>query len=55
MNDKEIESLKKKSLINLNLSKDTKSGVTNTDIDKMARELKILASRKNIAVVVFER
>lgn len=55
MNEKEIESLKNKSLFNLNLSKDTKSNVTNAEIEKMARELKLLASRKNIAVVVFER
>lgn len=55
MKDSEIESLKKKSLTHLELSKDTKVNVTNAEMDKMARELKQLASRKNIIVMVFER
>jgi hypothetical protein len=54
MNVKEIESLKKKSITHLELSKDTKTNITNADIDKMTRELKLIATRKNLVVVVFE-
>ncbi len=55
MNEKEIESLKKKSLTHLELYKDTKINITNADIDKMTRELKLLATRKNLVLMVFER
>lgn len=55
MNEKEIESLKKRSISHLELSKDTKTNITNADIDKIARELKLLATRKNLVLMVFER
>lgn len=54
MNEKEIESLKKKSLTFIELSKDTKTNITNADIDKMAREIKLLATRKNLVLMIFE-
>ena len=55
MNEKEIESLKKRSITHLELSKDTKTNITNADIDKLARELKLLATRKNLVLMVFEK
>ena len=54
MNDKDVEGLKKKSLVHLECSKDTKNNITNVEIDKMAREIKMLATKKNIVVFVLE-
>jgi len=55
MNEKEIEILKKKSITHLELSKDTKTNIMNADIDKMAREIKLIATRKNLVLMVFEK
>ena len=55
MNDKDVEGLKKKSLVHLECSKDTKNNITNVEIERMAREIKILATKKNIVVIVLEK
>jgi len=55
MNEKDVEGLKKKSLVHLECSKDTKNNITNGEIERMAREIKMLATKKNIVVIVLEK
>ena len=55
MNDKDVEGLRKKSLVHLECSKYTKNNITNGEIERMAREIKILATKKNIVVIVLEK
>ena len=50
MNEKDVEGLKKKSLVHLECSKDTKNNITNGEIDKMAREIKMLATKKSMKI-----
>ena len=51
---REIDALKKKALMTLELSPDTKTNVTNAEIATFVQKLKSLASKKELIVIVTE-
>ena len=54
MNDREIDRLKKLSLITLELNKDTKNIVNQQLLAKFTADVKRLSSQKNLVVMVIE-
>ena len=54
MNDREIDRLKKLSLVSLELNKDTKSIVNQQLLAKFTADVKRLSSQKNLVVIVIE-
>ena len=55
MNDREIDRLKKLSLVSLELNKDTKSIVNQQLLVKFTADVKRLNTQKNLIVMVIER
>jgi hypothetical protein len=55
MNDREIDRLKKLSLVFLELNKDTKSIVNQQFLAKFTADIKRLSTQKNLIVLVIER
>lgn len=54
MNDREIDRLKKLSLISLELNKDTKNIVNQQLLVKFTADVKRLSTQKNLVVMVIE-
>ena len=55
MTDREIDRLKKLSLISLELNKDTKNSVNQQLLVKFTVDVKRLSSQKNLVVMVIEK
>ena len=53
-NTKDIERLKKNALISLELSHDTKTQITTSEILKFSQKLKALSAKKDVVVIVLE-
>ena len=51
---REIDALKKKALLSLELSANTKTNVTSAEIATFVQKLKSLASKKELIVIVTE-
>ena len=51
---REIDALKKKALMTLELSPDTKTNVTNAEIATFVQKLKSFSSKKELIVIVTE-
>jgi hypothetical protein len=54
MKREQIESLRKESVIDLELSPRTKESVTASELQKFSNQLKALSKRKNLHVLVIE-
>jgi hypothetical protein len=54
MNDREIDRLKKLSLLSLELNKDTKNIVNQQLLAKFTSDVKRLSSQKNLVVILVE-
>lgn len=52
---KELEFIKKQSLLTLELSPDTKPNVTNAELTKFFQNTKRLLTKKNLVLVVLEK
>ncbi|BDW12056.1 hypothetical protein PSHI8_21400 [Polynucleobacter sp. SHI8] len=52
MMDRDLERLKKESLIFLEVNKDTKTNVTQQQLIKLMSDIKRLSQRKNLVVMV---
>lgn len=55
MKREQIESLRKESVIDLELSPRTKDSVVAADLQKMTSTIKNLSKRKDLVVMVFEK
>jgi hypothetical protein len=53
--NKELESLRKKSLLILEIDSDTKPQVTNTDLTKFVQDIKKITTRKRVVILVMEK
>jgi hypothetical protein len=51
----DLEKLKKDATHHLDVSKDTKESVVNSDLQKMTTTIKTLSKRKDLVVLVFEK
>ena len=54
MTNKELERMKKESLIYLEMNKDTKTNVTQQQLTKLMSDIKRLSPQKNLVVMVVE-
>ena len=54
MKEKELERLKKESLIYLEVNKDIKTHVTQKHLTKLVSDIKKLSQQKNLVVIVME-
>jgi len=54
MTDREMEGMKKESLIYLEVNKDTKTTVTQQQLTKLMSDIKRLSQQKNLVVMVME-
>lgn len=52
---KELEPIKKQSLLTLELSSDTKTNITSAELTKFVQNVKRLLTKKNIVLVAFEK
>lgn len=52
---KELESIKKQSLLTLELSSDTKPNITSSELTKFVQNTKRLLAKKNLVLVVLEK
>ena len=52
---KELESIKKQSLLTLELSPDTKSNITSSELSKFVQNTKRLLTKKNLILLVLEK
>jgi len=52
---KELESIKKQSLLTLELSPDTKPNITNAELTKFVQNTKRLLMKKNLILLVLEK
>lgn len=52
---KELESIKKQSLLTLELSSDTKPNITNAELTKFVQNTKRLVAKKNLILLVLEK
>lgn len=52
---KELESIKKQSLLTLELSSDTKPNITNSELTKFVQNTKRLLMKKNLVLLVLEK
>ena len=54
INTKDMERLKKNALISLELSHDTKTQITTSEILKFSQKLKSLSAKKDVIVIVLD-
>ena len=52
--NRELDALKKKSLLTLEIDPDTKSQVTNTELTKFVQDVKKITTRKRVVILVVE-
>jgi hypothetical protein len=51
---KELEVLRKKSLLTLEIDPDTKTQVTNANLQKLVQDIKKITTRKRVVILVVE-
>ena len=54
MMSRELEVLRKKSLLTLEIDPDTKPQVTNAELTKFVQNIKIITTRKRVVILVVE-
>ncbi len=54
MMSKEIESLSKRALLHLEIDPDTKTQVTNANLQKFVQDIKKITTRKRVVILVVE-
>ena len=52
---KDLESIRKQSLLSLELSSNTKSQITSNDLNRFINETKRLLPKKNLLLILIER
>jgi hypothetical protein len=52
--NKELETLRKKSLLTLEIDPDTKPQVTNAELTKFVQDIKKITTRKRVVILVVE-
>ena len=52
---KELELIKKQSLLTIELSSDTKTNITNNELTKFVQNTKRLLTKKNLILLVIEK
>lgn len=52
---KDIEQLKKKSLLNLEMSRNTKTSIVNSDLNQFVINLKRISAKKDVIILVLPK